>query len=102
MVIAFQILALLATVMQSATTPLRTGVVARQLTDEDIASLKLVLSSGSTPWLLNGDHIPFFPNRQYVEAFLPPTIQTQLLRRGTFVSVERRSPTSPWVVQRTE
>jgi hypothetical protein len=87
---------------QSATIPLRTGVVARQLTNAEVAALEMVLPKGSTPWLLNGDHVPFLLNRQYVEAFLPPTLETPLLRRGMFVSVERRSPTSPWVVQRTE
>src|SRR5689334_9264607 len=98
---AFVVLLLLAPLMQSVTTPIRTGLVARQLTDDDVAALGLALPSGSRPWLLNGDHTQFL-NAEYVEAFLPPTVETQVLRRGMIVSVERRTPTSPWVIQRSE
>jgi hypothetical protein len=69
---AFVILVLLAPLMQSATTPIRTGVVARQLTDEDVAGLEMVLPPGSMPWLLTGDYTQFL-KAQYVEAFLQPT-----------------------------
>jgi hypothetical protein len=80
--IAFQIFLLLAPVVQSPTTPLRTGVVARQLTDQDIAELEMVLPTGSTPWLLNGER-PQDIFVDYIEAYLSPTSTGSALRRGT-------------------
>jgi hypothetical protein len=109
--IVFQFVALLASLVQSATTmPLRTGEVARQLTEQDVAALELVLPSGEKPWLLNGDRAQF-GNAQFVQAFLPATVSTAVLRRGTVINVERRNSRSglerpksddAWVVQGTE
>jgi hypothetical protein len=109
--IAFQFVALLASLVQStATMPLRTGEVARQLTEEDIAGLEMVLPPGEKPWLLNGDRAQY-GNGQFIQAFLPPTVSTLVLRRGTVISVERRNPRhrlerpepgDEWVVERTE
>jgi hypothetical protein len=94
--------ALLASLVQSATpVPLRTGDVARQLTEQDIAALELVLPLGSTPWLLNGDRAQF-GNTQFIQAFLPATVSTPALRRGSVISVQRQNPSDAWVVQRTE
>jgi hypothetical protein len=99
---AFQFVALLASLVQSAATmPLRTGEVARQLTEQDIAALELVLPPGGKPWLLNGDRAQF-GNMQFVQAFPPATVSTSALRRGTVISVERRNPLDAWVVQRAE
>jgi len=54
--IGFQFAALLASLVQSAAvTPLRTGEVARQLTEQDLAALEMVPPPGEKPWLLNGD-----------------------------------------------
>jgi hypothetical protein len=114
---AFQVLVLLAS-MQSATTPLtrdsswrdaifRTGDVARQLTEQDLAAIEMVLPSGSIPWLLNGDH-GNAAGLEYVEAYLPPTSTTlisarsPLLRRGMVVTVIRRTkPLTEWTAQET-
>jgi hypothetical protein len=106
-----QFVALLASLVQSTTTlPLRIGEVARQLTEQEIAGVEMVLPSGEKPWLLNGDR-PQWSNGQFVQAFLPPTVSTPELRRGTVISVERRNarnqlqrpePVDPWVVERTE
>jgi len=99
---AFQFVGLLASLVQSvATMPLRTGEVARQLTEQDIAALELVLPAAGKPWLLNGDTAQF-GNLQFVQAFLPATVSTPALRRGTVISVVRRNPLDAWVVQRAE
>jgi hypothetical protein len=95
-----QVALLFVPVGQSATTPHRTGVVARQLTDADVAALEMVLPPGNRPWLLIGDYTQFL-SAQYVEAFLQPTTETQVLRRGMIISVDRRTPTSPWVLGST-
>ena len=81
--IAFQWVALLASLVQSAATmPLRTGEVARQLMEDDIAGLEMVLPPGEKPWLLNGDGAQY-GNGQFIQAFLPPTLSTPALRRGS-------------------
>jgi hypothetical protein len=91
-----------ASITQSATTPLRTGDVARQLTQQDVAALERVLPAGGTPWLLNGDP-GLIPNGEYIEAYLSPTNTTRVLRRGTVISVLRwLAPRTEWTVQRTE
>jgi hypothetical protein len=96
--IAFQILALLLPLIQSASMPLRIGVL--QLTREDVAALEMVLPA--KPWLLNGSRIQF-GIAEWVQAFLPPTGETQVLRRGAIVYAERRTnPLGAWVVKRTE
>ena len=99
---AFQFVGLLASLVQSvATMPLRTGEVATELTEQDIAALELVLPAAGKPWLLNGDTAQF-GNLQFVQAFLPATVSTPALRRGTVISVVRRNPLDAWVVQRAE
>jgi len=68
--IAFQLVVLWAWLTQAGTTvTLRTGDVARQLTEQDVAALELVLPSGAKPWLLNGDH-GHTPDTQFIEAYL--------------------------------
>src|SRR6267142_2176668 len=110
--IVCQFVALFAALVQSAPTmPLRTGEMARQLTEQDIAALELVLPAGEKPWLLNGDRA-HFGNGQFIQAFLPATVSTLALRRGPVISVERRSPRNnilarpksgdSWIVERTE
>jgi hypothetical protein len=109
--IGFQFAALLALLVQSAAVmPLRTGDGARQLMEQDLAALEMVLPPGEKPWLLNGDR-PQYGAGQYIQAFLPPTVSTLALRRGTVISVERRNarngferpePSDVWVVKRTE
>src|SRR5262249_61394201 len=96
--IAFRIVLLSAWLTQSGTTvPLRTGDVARQLTQQDLAALELVLPSGAKPWLLNGDHLQV-GNLQVVEAYLPPTTATSTLRRGQIIGVSRQIfPTTEWI-----
>jgi hypothetical protein len=106
-----QFVAIWALVGQStATTPLRTGDVARQLTEQDIAAIELVLQSGGKPWLLSGDHAQY-GNAQFIQAFLPATVSTLALRRGIVIWVERLNPRNglerpeagdAWVLQRTE
>jgi hypothetical protein len=100
--IAIHILALLMPLMQSATTPLRTGVVARQLSQEDIAGIERTLPSGSTPSFLNGDR-PQNTFVDYIEAYLSPTSTGSALRRGTVIGVRRqRMPAGEWSVERTD
>jgi hypothetical protein len=89
-------------ITQSATTPLRTGDVARHLTEHDIAALEVVLPAGGRPWLLNGDPDQI-PDAEYIEAYLSPTNTTRVLRRGTVITVMRRlARRTEWTVQRTE
>jgi len=100
--IAFQLVVVCASITQSVTTLLRTGDVARQLTQQDVAALERVLPTGGTPWLLNGDP-GLIPNAEYIEAYLSPANTTRVLRRGTVVSVMRGlAPRTEWTVQRTE
>jgi hypothetical protein len=101
--IAFRVVLLSAWLTQADTTaPLRTGDVARQLTEQDIAALELVLPSGARPWLLNGDHGQI-PDTQYIEAYLSPTTATSTLRRGPVISVTRRiSRLGPWTTERVD
>src|SRR5262245_16812053 len=83
-----------------AIAPLRTGDVARHLTEQDVAVLQRVLPSGAKPWLLNGDRLQI-PDIQFIEAYLSPTTATPTLRRGTVVSVLRRiTGFSEWPVRR--
>src|SRR4029077_3922508 len=89
-------------VQSAITTPLRTGDLARQLTEQDVAELGRVLLSGERPWLLNGDPGQI-PNAQFVEAYLSPTSTTPALRRGTVITVMRRiAPPLAWTAQRAE
>src|SRR5438034_826927 len=97
--IAFQIVALLVPLIQSASMPLRIGVLGSQLTNEDVAALETVLPA--KPWLLNGNYTQFV-HAEYVQAFLPPTVEMKVLLRGTVINVQRRNPQSTWVVQRME
>jgi hypothetical protein len=97
-----QFVAIWALIGQStATTPLRTGDVARQLTEQDIAALELVLPPGGTPWLLNGDPLQLGNGqRQFIYAYLPPTTATAALRRGLVIGVMRQiSPPTAWTAQ---
>ena len=71
--------------------PLRTGDVARHLSEEDVPAIERILPSGEKPWLLNGDHGNIDGGLQYIEAYLPPTSTTPLLRRGTVITVKRRT-----------
>jgi hypothetical protein len=90
-------------ITQSTTVPLRTGDVARQLTEQDIAALELLLPSGPKPWLLNGDPGDQ-PKTQYIEAFLSPTTTTSRLRRGPVIRVRRQiweNPPTAWTVHWT-
>jgi hypothetical protein len=98
--IAFQFVLLSAWLTQSSTTvTLRTGDVARQLTEEDVVALELVLPSGAKPWLLNGDRA-YRPNIQYIEAYLSPTTATSTLRRGSVIAVTRQiAPRTDWTVE---
>jgi hypothetical protein len=100
--IGFQLVVLFASLTQSVTTPLRTGDVARQLTDQDVAELELILPSGEKPWLLNGDHGQV-PNAEYIMVYVPPTNTSPALRRGMAINVMRRiTPRTQWTVMRTE
>jgi hypothetical protein len=99
--VALQLVVVGASIAQLA--PLRTGDVARQLTEQDVAALELVLPAGGRPWLLNGDQVQI-PGAEYIEAYLPPTNTSRVLRRGTVMIVVRRlAPVRiEWTVQRTE
>jgi hypothetical protein len=96
--IAFQLVVLWACLTQSGTTvTIRTGDVARQLTEQDVEALELVLPAGAKPWLLNGDHVQV-GNLQVVDAYLPPTTATPTLRRGQIIGVSRQIfPTTEWI-----
>src|SRR3989442_15188100 len=87
---ALQLAVVCASIAQSATTPLRTGDVARQLTEQDVAALESVLPAGGRPWLLNGDPGQI-PGAEYIDAYLSPTNTTRALRRGTVITVMRRA-----------
>lgn len=85
-----------AALAQSPATPLRTGDVARTLTEEDVVAVQRVLPDGQKPWLLNGDPGQI-PNREYVEAYLPPTTTTVVLRRGLLIVTGRQmTPPGTW------
>jgi hypothetical protein len=99
---AFQVLVLLAS-MQSATTLLRTGEVGRELSQEDVAAIQRTLPGDAKPWLLNGERGQVLL-REYIEAYLTTTNTSPVLRRGTVITVMRRTqpPVGEWNVSRTE
>jgi hypothetical protein len=101
--IVFQILALLVPFIQSATTPLRTGDVARQLSQEDVAAIERTLPADAKPWLLNGERGQVVV-MEYIEAYLTTTNTSPVLRRGTVITVMRRTrpAVGEWNVSRTE
>jgi hypothetical protein len=84
--VAFQFVAVWVWLTQSNTTvTFRTGAVARQLTDQDVAALESVLPSGAKPWLLNGDP-GMFAGIQSIEAYLSPTTATTALRHCLYLT----------------
>ena len=101
--IAAQIILLLAPLMQSTTTPLRIGDMAREFSQEDIAGIQRTLPADAKPWLLEGERGQI-PVLQYIEVYLSPTDTTAALRRGTVITVMRRTqPTvGEWNVSRTD
>jgi hypothetical protein len=90
--------------MQSATTPSRIGNQAIELQQEDVAGIQRTLPAGAKPWLLNGERGQVVLS-QYIEAYLSPTDTTPALRRGTVITVMRRTrpsePVGEWNVSRT-
>ena len=105
MQIALQILMLLTPLTQSSTVPLRTRDVARQLSKEDVAAIERTLPADAKPWLLNGESGQVVL-LEYIEAYLSTTETTPALRRGTVITVMRRTrppePVGEWNVSRTE
>jgi hypothetical protein len=100
--IMFALFLLCVSLTQSTTAPLRTGDVARELTEQDIAALEFVLPSAAKPWLLNGDPSQVGRKQQYIEAFLSPTTTTSRLRRGPIIRVTRQNdPPTAWTVHWT-
>jgi hypothetical protein len=85
---------------QPVTIPLlRTGEVASQLTDADVAALELALPSGAKPWLLDGEPL-LVPNVQSIDAYLVPVTVATRLRRGPIFSVMRRTaPPTAWAAK---
>jgi hypothetical protein len=102
---AFQLAVLSVWFTQSPTTPGRIGDVARELSQEDIAGIQRTLPADAKPWLLEGERGQI-PVIQFTEAYLSPTDTTAALRRGTVVTLMRRTrPTEPvgeWNVSRTD
>ena len=98
---AFQLTLLFA--LQAPTVPLRTGDVARKLSQEDVAAIERTLPSGEKPWLLNGERGQVVLS-EYIEAYLSTTATTPALRRGMVVSVMRRirPAVGEWSLSRTE
>jgi hypothetical protein len=97
--VVFQFVVVWVWLTQSNTTvTFRTGAVARQLTDQDVAALESVLPSGAKPWLLDGDR-GMFERIESIQAYLSPTTTTSALRRGTVISVTRQiRPLTAWTV----
>jgi hypothetical protein len=101
--IAFQFVVVWVLLTQSSrTVTYRTGDVARQLTEVDVAALESVLPSGVKPWLLNGDPAQV-AGIQSIQAYMSPTTATSTLRRGTVITVTRQTlPLTAWTVYSSE
>jgi hypothetical protein len=100
--IAFHFVVVWVWLTQSSAVTLRTGDVARQLTEQDVAALESFLPSGGKPWLLNGDP-PMVAGVEFIQAYMSPTTATSILRRGTVITVTRRTrPLSAWTVYTSE
>lgn len=97
--IASQLALLLLVQAQPAAIPLlRTGEVARQLADADVAALEQALPQGAKPWLLDGEPV-LIADVQTIDAYLPPDTVTTSLRRGPILSAMRRTaPATAWAV----
>jgi hypothetical protein len=87
---------------QSVRMPVRIGF-ATALTEQDLAAINVLLPE--KPWLLTGDPAQYAIT-EFVDAYLPPTTSTALLRRGTEAFVSRRidirthKPTGEWTAAR--
>src|SRR5258706_187694 len=101
--IASQLFLLFASLVQSPLTPVRTGDVARQLSQADIAVIERTLPADAKPWLLNGERGQTVRS-EYIEAYLSTTATPPALRRGTVITVMRRTgpPVGEWTVSSTE
>ena len=101
--IAFQVAVLSIWAMQSPTTPGRIGDVATKLSQEDVADIQRMLPPDAKPWLLEGERGQM-ALVQVIEAYLSPTETTAALRRGTVITVRRRTlpPVGEWNVSRTD
>jgi hypothetical protein len=75
-------------VAQSAA-PILLGRFATQLSPQDVADLEAVLPGGVKPWLLAGGNC--LACEASIGAYLPPTVETPVLRRGRVLVV--RPPT---------
>ena len=100
---AFQLTVLFAWLTQSPTTPGCIGDVARELSEEDVAAVQRTLPADAKPWLLNGERGQV-PVNEIIEAYLSTTDTTPALRRGTVITVRRRTQPSvgEWNVSATE
>jgi len=92
----------LAILQVTSSGPLRIGVVARQLSAQDLVEVERVATTaGGKPWLLVGRE-PCCPRRatavQAIEAYLPAEKATIEFRRGSIVRVFRQSNQQPWAV----
>ena len=80
----------------TAIAQIRLGDVARQLSEQDVASLERLLPANGKPWLLIAEGLgamsgPFHS----VEAYLPPETTTRELRRGVVIPLQRRIAPTP-------
>jgi hypothetical protein len=86
---------------QAPTNPIRSGEVARELSDKDIADLVQTLPAGSKPWLLIGERGQI-RIAQTIEAYLPPVTSTREVRRGSMIPLRRYlrngAAPDPWTV----
>jgi hypothetical protein len=101
--IASQFAVLFALLMQSPATPSRIGDKAIELSQEDVAAIQRTLPADAKPWLLEGERGQVVL-LEYIEAYLSPTDTTPALRRGTVITVMRRTlpPVGEWNVSRTD
>jgi hypothetical protein len=79
---------------------IRLGNGARQLSDQDIANIEMVLPAGKKPWLLSGElGAMLVPS---ITAYLPPATETREMRRGSLITLRRpvgaSVNTQPWTI----
>jgi hypothetical protein len=83
--------AVIALPQATPTTSIRLGELGRQLSAQDVADLESVIPGGRKPWLLNAERGQAVLVVQSVQVYLPPDTATATVRRGSMMSLMRRT-----------
>jgi len=98
MIAGIRVAIVAAAVVQVGANPIRLGDVARGLSDRDVAAITQIAQAQACrekPWLINGPRVQI-ADLQFIEAYCPPEIGRDELRRGVLVNITRDLPSGSW------